>query len=67
VNQGLKKEIDKPPTNPQKNKIHTYYIMPPPRRVFLGVLGGGTRMIRPTSILFPPVFCFCFFLFPVLA
>ncbi|MHA1363684.1 MAG: hypothetical protein ACTSP1_14295 [Candidatus Freyarchaeota archaeon] len=27
-NQGLKREIDKPPTNPKKDKIHTYYIMP---------------------------------------
>jgi len=27
-NQGLKKEIDKPPTNPKKDKIHTYYIIP---------------------------------------
>jgi len=28
VNQGSKREIDKPPTNPKKDKIHTYYIMP---------------------------------------
>ncbi|MHA1430317.1 MAG: hypothetical protein ACTSRV_08015 [Candidatus Freyarchaeota archaeon] len=27
-NQGLKREIDKPSTNPKKDKIHTYYIMP---------------------------------------
>nr|MDO8077563.1 hypothetical protein [Candidatus Freyarchaeota archaeon] len=27
-NQGSKREIDKPPTNPKKDKIHTYYIMP---------------------------------------
>ena len=27
-NQGLKREIDKPLTNPKKDKIHTYYIMP---------------------------------------
>ncbi|MEX2703903.1 MAG: hypothetical protein Q6352_001370 [Candidatus Freyrarchaeum guaymaensis] len=27
-NQGSKREIDKPPTNPKKDKIRTYYIMP---------------------------------------
>jgi len=40
VNQGSKREIDKPPTNPKKDKIHTYYIMPLGKREKFKILFG---------------------------